>query len=231
MQIGILQTGHAPDEVQVAHGDFEHMFHRLLGGQGFTFQTWNVVDMDFPTGPEDSDGWLITGSKHGAYEDHAFIPPLEDLIRAIYACARPMVGICFGHQIIAQALGGKVEKYSGGWGLGQSVYDVAGGQMSLNAVHQDQVVTPPKDAKVWASNAFCRNAGLVYGDRAYTLQPHPEFHQDLLATYLTTQRGVATFPSQDIAGAKRRLDVPLDDHTIAGDIAAFFRGQYTPSEV
>ncbi|MEM6307742.1 MAG: type 1 glutamine amidotransferase, partial [Pseudomonadota bacterium] len=101
MQIGILQTGHAPDPVQANHGDFKDMFARLLDGHGFSFRTWNVVDGDFPGGVADADGWLVTGSKHGAYENHAFIPPLENFIRTCYTDGRPMVGVCFGHQIIA----------------------------------------------------------------------------------------------------------------------------------
>ena len=109
MKIGILQTGHAPDELLHDRGDYDAHFARLLDGNGFTFRTYNVVDMDFPGSIHDCDGWLITGSKHGAYEDHPFIPPLEALIREVYNTDLPLVGICFGHQIIAQALGGTVE--------------------------------------------------------------------------------------------------------------------------
>jgi GMP synthase-like glutamine amidotransferase len=79
--------------------------------------------MDFPKDIHDCDGWLITGSRFGAYEDHPFIPPLEDFIRAAYAAHVPVVGICFGHQIIAQAMGGKVEKYAGGWSVGPTEYN------------------------------------------------------------------------------------------------------------
>ena len=140
MLIGILQCGHAPDEVRAQHGDFDAMFANLFQSYDFTFQTWNVVDGDFPTTIDAADGWLISGSKHGAYEDHAFIPPLSDLIREIYASARPMVGICFGHQIIAQALGGHVKKFEGGWAIGRHDYSFNGhGSVTLNAWHQDQV--------------------------------------------------------------------------------------------
>ena len=78
----------------------------------------------FPTSVSSCDGWIVTGSAFGAYEDHAFIPPLEDFIRANYKADVPMAGICFGHQIMAQALGGKVEKFSGGWGVGYTNYEM-----------------------------------------------------------------------------------------------------------
>ena len=93
MKIGILQTGHPPTELAPTHGDYPSMFERLLGGRGFTFQTWSVVDGEFPAGPQDADGWLITGSRHGVYEDHPWIAPLEALVRDIIAAGKPLVGI------------------------------------------------------------------------------------------------------------------------------------------
>ena len=135
MQIGILVTGHAPDALVGRTGEYDQFFARLLNGKGLTFRPYFVVDMDFPKDVHDCDGWLITGSRHGAYEDHPFIAPLEDFIRAAYAAKVPMVGICFGHQIIAQALGGTVEKFEKGWSVGPTPYDFKGETITLNAWH------------------------------------------------------------------------------------------------
>ena len=106
MRIGILQCGQSPAQLKRDLGDYPDMFVRLLAGREFDFTTWHVEGMEFPQDIHDADGWLLTGSRHGAYEDHAFIPPLEDFIRRAHDAGVPMVGICFGHQIIAQALGG-----------------------------------------------------------------------------------------------------------------------------
>ena len=111
---------------------------------------------------QDADGWLISGSKHGAYEDHAFIPPLEDLIREIADQGLPLVGVCFGHQIIAQALGGKVEKFDAGWAVGRQTYEIDGDEYQLNAWHQDQVTRLPESATRVGTSAFCENAMLYY---------------------------------------------------------------------
>ena len=161
MLIGILQTGEAPDALRDASGDYPDMFRSLLAGRGFTFRTWRVVDMAFPDDVHQAEGWLITGSRHGAYEDHAFIPPLEGFIRDAYVARVPMVGVCFGHQIIAQAMGGRVEKYAGGWTVGPTDYDFDGETVTLNAWHQDQVTVAPQGARVIASNDFCANAALL----------------------------------------------------------------------
>ena len=228
MHIGILHCGHAPDEVQNDYGDFNSMFERLLQGHGFTFSTWNVVDMQFPNAPDDADGWLISGSRHGVYEDHPFIPPLEDFIRACYAARQRMVGVCFGHQIIAQALGGHVEKYDGGWAIGHQTYDFAGqGALSVNAWHQDQVITPPPSATTIASNDFCKHAALVYGDRAYTIQPHPEFGNDVLAEYLAARGHNPDYPRPVMDRAVKLAQAPIDNTVVAHDMAQFFKGNFT----
>ncbi len=222
MKIGILQTGHAPDELLPITGDVAPHFERLLDGKGFDFATYSVVDMEFPEEITDCDGWLITGSKHGAYEDHAFIAPLETFIRDTYAAGIPLVGICFGHQIIAQALGGKVEKFSGGWAVGRTTYDWNGEMLALNAWHQDQVTVLPAGATVYASNDFCAHAALVYGDRVFTTQPHPEYGAEFIGG-LVTYRGKGVVPDHQLAEAHANLDKPVDNPRVADQIARFFK--------
>ncbi|MGB7317153.1 MAG: type 1 glutamine amidotransferase [Planktotalea sp.] len=222
MKIGILQAGHAAPAMIDVVGDYTKMYSDMLAGHDFTFQTWSVVDMDFPSGPEDADGWLISGSKHGAYEDHAFIPPLEELIRKISATERPLVGVCFGHQIIAQALGGKVEKFDGGWSIGNQEYDINGKTYNLNAWHQDQVVTPPKGAETIGGNAFCSHAVLHYAGKALTIQPHPEFNDKAIESLLDTRaKGVVPDTLQDTARA--RLAQPDDNATLGAILAHFLK--------
>ena len=222
MLIGILQTGHVHDDLVGTYGDYPEMFEQLLAGYGFDFATWRVVDMEFPTAVDEADGWLITGSKHGAYEDHPFIKPLEDFIRASYAEKVPMVGICFGHQIIAQALGGRVEKYPKGWAVGATDYDFQGKPVRLNAWHQDQVVAVPDSAKVVGSNAFCENAALIYGDQIYTVQAHPEIRDDYMDGLMRV-RGPGIVPDPVLQASSARLGTPLDDKSVADQIAAFFK--------
>ncbi len=221
MLIGILQTGLAPEMLAPEMGDYPDMFIRLLDGYGFTFRTFRVVEGDFPSGVHDCEGWLITGSRHGTYEDHPWIPTLEQFIRDCFAAHVPMVGVCFGHQIIAQAMGGKVERYDGGWAVGATEYDFEGEPLTLNAWHRDQVTEAPAGAKVVASNAFCANAALLYDDRAFTVQAHPEFRPEFVDGLIRT-RGKGLVPDAVLAAAAQHLADPLQDKTMAGRIAAFF---------
>ena len=222
MKIGILQTGHAPDALRPDTGDYADLFKRLLGHHDFDFATYDVVDMAFPDDVHAADGWLLTGSKHGAYEDHPFIAPLETFIRDAYAAGVPMVGICFGHQIIAQALGGKVEKFAGGWAVGRQTYDWQGKTIALNAWHQDQVTQRPDGAQVVATNDFCENAALVYGDRIFTVQAHPEFENDF-TTRLGDARGEGVVPDPILAAARAIQHEPIDNAGVADQMARFFK--------
>lgn len=222
MRIGILQAGHFVPELQSELGDYTALYGRLLNGHGpkFELETFSVVDMEFPLSPDVVDGWLITGSRHGAYEDHPFIPPLEELIRAIQASSRPLIGVCFGHQIIAQALGGKVEKFDDGWSVGRVEYDMEGQIFALNAWHQDQVVAPPVEATTIGSSSFCAHAALAYGDQIWTMQPHPEF-ESTAVDGLIRLKGKNVQPER-LAIAKDQLAAKNNNAEVGQKMADFF---------
>jgi len=221
MKIGILVTGHVPDSMLERNGEYDVQFQRLLSGNDYDFATWYVVDGDLPKSTLDADGWLITGSKHGAYEDFPWIPKLEKFIRDIQKSGRPLVGICFGHQIIAKALGGTVEKSDKGWGVGRQIYKAGDSEFSANAWHQDQVVELPEGAKVLAGNEFCEYAALSYGDKIFTLQPHPEFTVEFL-TGLIEERGPGVVPDALLDYARANKDSNVATKTMVDMITDTF---------
>ncbi|MDA1324911.1 MAG: type 1 glutamine amidotransferase [Proteobacteria bacterium] len=192
MKIGILQTGHSPDELRDEHGDYNEMFMRLLARPDVMFETFVVLADDFPAQPSIADAWVVTGSRCGVYDGFPWIAKLEAFLRDLHKARVPLVGICFGHQAIAEALGGKVEKFSGGWSCGMERYRFVGRDTpaALLAWHQDQIVVPPPGAEIIASSNFCRYAGLRFGEHTLTLQPHPEFSLEYMRALATARRAV-----------------------------------------
>ncbi len=223
--LGILVCGHTPEEMAESHGDYGQRFQEYLGVDSFDYQVYFVVDNQFPENVHTADAWLLTGSKHGVYEDHDWIKPLEQFVRDAYAADIPLVGICFGHQLLAQALGGKVEKFDGGWATGRMEYTMDESVVGLSdaavlAWHQDQVVEKPPEATVVGSNEFCQYAALAYGDgKALSLQPHPEFYDEFVSD-LVIARG-ATIPDKNREYASASIGQPLSNDAIAATLRSF----------
>ena len=223
MLVGILETGRPP-EALAEHGSYPKMFERLLGpaSEQLTFRTYAAIDGDVPTDPHACDAWLVTGSRHGAYERLPWMQKLEQLLRDAVAAKVPVVGICFGHQLLAQALGGKVEKSDKGWGFGLQTYRVdeapayngrAPAKITVAALHQDQVIEVPTGGRVIASSDFCPNAAIAYGDTALSFQPHPEFNVPFLRG-IAKERLKGMVPDAVLEAAETSFQEKTADQTL-----------------
>ena len=249
LRIGILETGRPGRTLTQRHGDFPALVQAWLGSVApawgspasaagaaaptTTWQRFAALDGELPERPGHADLWVITGSYHGVYEDHAYIAPTEDFIRRCAAERVPMVGICFGHQLMAQAMGGVVRKSERGWGVGRHVYRVehwpaefgpALPELALAAFHQDQVETLPPSAQRVAGSAFCPNAALFYPGWGFSVQGHPEFTPAYLSDLINMTRG-KTLPEDVAAPALATLGGP----TQAAELAAVVRSHWLKS--
>ena len=188
MKIGILQCDETREELRPLHGNYPDMFFRLLRPlrEGLQFEVYRVQDQEYPQTPDECDGYIITGSKRSVYEEEPWIQQLEEQVRHLYEQKAPLLGICFGHQMVAQALGGKTEKASQGWGVGVQTYQVNVRDswmtpeletFSIVASHQDQVTQLPPDAELMGANVFCPNAMFRMGKQVLAFQGHPEFEK------------------------------------------------------
>lgn len=232
MKIGLLQCDDLTPHLAAIHGNYPALYARLLESVDPTleFVTWRVHEDELPADPEAVDAWLISGSKAGVYEDHPWIAALLALIRRIDATGRPLVGICFGHQAIAQALGGRVVKSDRGWGVGLSFNTViarrtwmAPWQEGLDLIvsHQDQIVELPEGAEVLAESPFCPFYMVQYGQNMMSVQGHPEFSKACSVDLMTAREG--SMPDRRRREGMASLTAPVDDKVMARWIVNFMR--------
>lgn len=237
MKIGILETGLPPTELSSVYGRYGEMFAQFIGDSDntFSFEVFTVLEDQFPDDISLCDGYLITGSKFGAYEDLPWIHRLKALVREIHQAELPLIGVCFGHQVIAEALGGKVEKFDGGWGVGIHQYRIDRPQpdiipesqqsLTINAFHQDQISVLPEGAEVFASSEFCEYAGLVYGDKILTVQAHPEFTIPFIDALILSDRAdiLPTDTRKDALDRLKQADASIDSGLLSKMMQNFFR--------
>jgi GMP synthase-like glutamine amidotransferase len=228
-KITIVEAGVISPKVRARHGSFPQMFERLISEADATasFATVRLVDGEALPDPAGLEAILITGSSAGVYDDLDWIAPLERFVRAAYDARISMVGICFGHQLIAQALGGTVAKSDKGWGIGRHVYDVVpdngvidGEKIAIACSHQDQVIEPPAGATTILHSTFTPHAGLLYKNgTTLSVQPHPEFTAAFADICCDARQGSA--PGALVATAKASLERPLDNADLGRAITRF----------
>jgi GMP synthase-like glutamine amidotransferase len=228
MKIGILETGRPPGTLAQQFGDYPAMIGQLLG-DGFEIESFSVAAGELPSVPRAHDAFLITGSPAGVYEPLPWIAPLEQFIR--HANDSKMVGICFGHQVMAKALGGHVEKSDKGWGAGLHHYAITAREAWMDAVaeiaapasHQDQVVIQPPNSAVVARSDFTPFAALAWTDRpAISFQFHPEFSPAFAKALIEQRYDIVPDPDAAIAS----LDAPNDNARVGGWIRDFLIGEH-----
>ena len=193
MNLAILETGKPPADLIADFGRYPAMLERLIGLEA---RSYDVEAGEFPARPDLHHAYVITGSPAGVYEDRAWIAKLQVFLGLAKGRVK-LVGICFGHQIMAQAFGGHVEKSEKGWGIGLHNYPIVGRQpwmddaalIAAPASHQDQVVLQPPRTEVVASSVFTPYAAMAWTDQpAISFQFHPEFSPDYARALIESRR-------------------------------------------
>ena len=226
MRVAVLMTN--TDESDFAHRwplDGEKFPNMLrLVRPDWEFVVYPVKDGEFPASLEGIDGVMITGSPHSVNSGEGWTLRLEALIRDLVAAGIPVFGACYGHQAVAKALGGKVEKNPGGWVFGQVEAALADGRkMPIYASHSEQVTALPQGAVANASGPGCPVAGFVIGDHVMTTQYHPEMEPEFIAAlieYLAEELG-----PEITAEARASLGEAPDMAATAEWIARFLEGK------
>ena len=224
MRLGILDCDRLDPDLADRFGPvYSEMFIRGFAALApeLEFRVWSALDGELPEDLHECDAWLITGSRHDAYSDIPWIQALRAWIRQAHDADVKLAGVCFGHQVIAQALGGEVVKSTKGWGLGVSVHPMladepwmapARDQIRILASHQDQVALLPPGATRLAGNDFCPNFMFLQGTNIVAIQGHPEFSVEYNRALIERRRGL--LPDERYQSSLSSLEGEVDSTTM-----------------
>jgi GMP synthase-like glutamine amidotransferase len=227
LKLGILKTG-APPRSLAGFGTYPEMFRSLLGEAAYDYSVFAVDEGQLPAAPEACDAYLITGSACGAYDPIPWIADLKAFLNAAKGRAA-LVGVCFGHQVMAEAFGGRVVKSPKGWGIGEQTYRVLrrepwmdeASEIRLPGTHQDQVVEPPPSTEVVAGSDFTPIGALAWRDQpAISIQLHPEFEPAYAIALIENRRG-SRFTDEEAHRAIASYATPDDRARVGGWIRNF----------
>ena len=237
MKIGLLECDHVRAQWRHFAGDYRAMFAALLKQHApeFELQTFDVCNGEFPTTLDACDAYLTTGSRASVYDEAAWIEQLKDFVRQLRAAEKPFVGVCFGHQMLAEALGGRVSKAATGWGAGVHNIEItqtedwmtpAATQLRLQFMHQDQIAQLPPDGITLGSAPHCPIAIFRVGRKMLGIQAHPEFTPDYVEALLDDR--VALIGAEKCAAAQASLRQTTDEGLVARWIAEFLKLSLRP---
>ena len=223
-RIGLLQCDHVDERFRPIAGDHIDMFGALLPTVDLV--PYAVCDGTLPASPDECDGWLATGSRRSVYDDEPWIHALAGFVGAIRDAGAPYAGICFGHQLLAHALGGRVARAAIGWGAGahdMEVRDREPHTVTLLYMHQDQVADVPDGGTVLGSTDHCSVAMLRVGSSMLGIQAHPEYPAAYIEALLDAR--AARIGEEKVAAARASLARPLDAAVAAGWITDVLGGR------
>lgn len=227
LTVGLLRMDELPEHAVHVRGNYPELYERLFADEDVELLDVPVHLGATPATLDDADVWLFTGSRHSVYDALPWIPTAVELVEAVVADERPAVGICFGHQLFAHALGGSVGP-AGHWGLGVRRFRTAvplpwfpeaDESIALIASHQDQVLEPPPDALVWSTSEYCPVAGLRIGRAAWSVQGHPEFTADVAHVLYEGRR--ERLGDEAVDAARLSLDEPVANRSLARAVVTF----------
>ena len=233
MKIGILQCDDVIKELQPKFGNYPEMLKAVFSdiAPDWHFVTYRAVDGELPDSVDACDGYITTGSRYGVNDGHLWISQLEEFVSSLAQEGRKYVGICFGHQLLAKVMNGKVEKSVRGWGVGMSFNEIEDKkswmepyQSSLDLVvsHQDQITELPDGTEVIASSSFCPYYMLQYGHHMMSVQGHPEFSLAYSSNLMVRRAGI--IPAPRVREGQASLAADVDDRMMMQWIINFFAG-------
>jgi len=234
LKICILDNDNLDPAVVDTYVSYGAMTETMFAAAGvpWLFERFNTTRGEYPDSFDPYDAVLLTGSKADSFSDEPWVETLRQHVTALLKQRKKLLGICFGHQLIAYCLGARVGRASNGWGMGRMDYewvgtrplkpDATAASLSLLASHQDQVLTLPVGATLQARSAFCPIAAYSVDDHVFCIQPHPEFVEDYSAWIL--QKRPESVPAERREQVRADMALPHAGLDVARYMRDFIEG-------
>jgi GMP synthase-like glutamine amidotransferase len=232
VNIGLLECDHVAGRFAHIPGGYREAFSALLEPHvpQLRFTYFDACHGEVPATPDACDAYVCTGSQFSVYDPLEWIAVLKDFVLRLHEVEKPFVGICFGHQVLALALGGDVRKADWGWGVG--VHEMELGRQEpwmnpalekcrLQYMHQDQVLRPPPEAVVLARSEHCEVAMFRVGESMLGIEGHPEFSVDYSEALIRLRS--ERIGKERAQTALASLGQPTDGSVVGKWIARFIR--------
>jgi len=226
MRIGLLVCDHVRPEFLGISGDNDDMFRSLFADHDeVEVVAYDVVNGELPGDPSEADAWMTTGSRYSVNDNDPWIRNLEEFVRTVADAGIPFVGICFGHQLIAKALGGSVVKSDRGWGVGVQEVEISedlgwGTSVRVLTSYQDQVDSLPPGGKILGWNDHCPVSVMGVGTTMLGIQGHPEFETAYSEALMESRRG-QVIPEDTVEAGLASLNEEPDGSRLADWILEF----------
>ena len=233
MKVGLLECDHVREELIDIAGDYREMFPALFlqVAPDWEFKFYDVCNNQFPKSVDECEVYICTGSKFSVYDNEDWILKLKDFVRAVAASKQVYIGICFGHQMLGEALGGSVRKADAGWCVGVHEFVILEKLSWMNPFKpsfnllmmcQDQVIDLPPDSRILAKSADCPNAMILIGERILGIQAHPEFPKSYDKALMELR--IDRMGKEKVESGIASLEIPTDELLFAGWIKNFVNG-------
>jgi GMP synthase-like glutamine amidotransferase len=230
-RLGIIQCDEVRSELKDVYGDYDQMIINAIRRTNpeIIGITYRVFDGKLPYSVDDCDGWIATGSRYSVNDNNSWTRRLENFVRDIFEASRPLVGICYGMQMIARALGGTVQLSASGWGIGvktsqihrreQWIDNALGDAVNLLVSHKEQVTSLPRNGFCIASSDTCLNSIIRVGSSMVGFQGHPEFSYEYARAMMDLRRDV--IPAQTMKAGLDSLQIMVDNDGVFRSISQF----------
>lgn len=230
LKVGLLECDHVREDLLHIAGDYRQMFAELFNRHAPQLElvSFDVRNGEFPASTDACEGFVCTGSRFSAYDSDDWIQELKSFVRRLRDADKPFVGICFGHQVMAEALGGKVEKAEQGWGIGVHSLNVVKHESwmqpqqtscGIQYSHRDQVTLLPERGVLLGESGHCPVAMFRVGEKMLGIQGHPEFRAAYVEALV---RGRTAMIGEEKVNAAR-FDALTDEAIITYWLAKFLQ--------